>query len=258
MTAFAAQRYQSGAAAIAGGSGGLGRAIARVLADAGARIAVTWNRNRAAAEELVGELGGAGRAAAFQVDLREPDAVAAFHDAVQTTFGGLHTAVYAAGPYIDMRYISSLEPSLFERTVGTDLFGAYNFLHHALPGLRATRGAAICLGTPAIRRYAKKDVLSSAPKAALESVVRGIASEEGRHGIRANMVAVGLIDDGMFHELMARGDFDEGFIEATKRAVALGRMGKASEIAQAVAFLASDAASYITGQTLMVDGGYAL
>jgi 3-oxoacyl-[acyl-carrier protein] reductase len=113
VIAFAAQRYQSGAAAIAGGSGGLGRAIARVLAEAGARIAVTWNRNRAPAEELVEELGGADRAAAFQVDLRKPDAVLAFHDAVRTTFGGLHTAVYAAGPYIDMRYISSLDPSLF-------------------------------------------------------------------------------------------------------------------------------------------------
>lgn len=258
MTAFEARRYESGAAAIAGGSGGLGRAIAHALASAGARIAVTWNRNRAPAEELVEALGGAGRAAAFQVDLRDSDAVAAFHEAVRTTFGGLHTAVYAAGPYIDMRYISSLEPALFERTVGADVFGAYNFMHHALPDLRASRGVAICLGTPAIRRYAKKDVLSSAPKAALESVVRGIAAEEGRHGIRANMVGVGLIDDGMFHELMARGDFDEGFIEATKRAVALGRLGKASEIAQTVAFLASDAASYITGQTLMVDGGYAL
>ena len=258
MTAFAALRYEQGAAAIAGGSGGLGRAIAQALAGAGSRIAVTWNRNRDRAEELVEALGGTDRAAAFQVDLRDAEAVAAFHESVRTTFGGVHTAVYAAGPYIDMRYIGSLEPALFERTVGTDVFGAYNFLHHALPGLRRTRGVAICLGTAAIRRYAKKDVLSSAPKAALESVVKGIAAEEGRNGVRANMVGVGLIDDGMFHELVARGDFDQRFIESTKHAVALGRMGKATEIAGTVAFLASDAASYITGQTLMVDGGYAL
>ena len=250
MTAFAAQRYEQGAAAIAGGSGGLGRAIAQALAGAGSRIAVTWNRNRDRAEELVEALGGTDRAAAFQVDLRDAEAVAAFHESVRTTFGGVHTAVYAAGPYIDMRYIGSLEPALFERTVGTDVFGAYNFLHHALPGLRRTRGVAI--------RYAKKDVLSSAPKAALESVVKGIAAEEGRNGVRANMVGVGLIDDGMFHELVARGDFDQRFIESTKHAVALGRMGKATEIAGTVAFLASDAASYITGQTLRVDCGYAL
>jgi NAD(P)-dependent dehydrogenase (short-subunit alcohol dehydrogenase family) len=157
-----------------------------------------------------------------------------------------------------MRYISGIEPALFERTLGSDVFGAYNFFHYAIPGLRAARGVAICLGTPAMRRYAKKDVLSSAPKAALESLIKGIAAEEGRHGIRANMVGVGMIGDGMYHELIARRDFDERFIEATKKSVALGRLGTAAEIAQTVDFLASDAASYITGQTLMVDGGYAI
>jgi 3-oxoacyl-[acyl-carrier protein] reductase len=157
-----------------------------------------------------------------------------------------------------MRHISRLEPALFEKTVGTDVFGAYNFFHHAIAGLRAARGVAICLGTPAIRRYARKDVLSSAPKAALESLIKGIAVEEGRNGVRANMVGVGAIDDGMYHKLVAQGDFDEHFIEATKGAVALGRLGTALEIAHAVDFLASDAASYITGQTLMVDGGFAV
>ena len=72
------------------------------------------------------------------------------------------------------------------------------------------------------------------------------------------MVGVGAISDGMFHKLVEKGDFDEKFIDSTKRAVALGRLGTAVEIANAVDFLASDAASYITGQTLMVDGGFAL
>ncbi|TXL75163.1 SDR family oxidoreductase [Vineibacter terrae] len=254
-----AQRYAAGAAAIAGGSGGLGGAIARTLARSGANVAVTYNRNRQAAEEVAGAIAALGReAAAFQVDLRDADAVARFHAQVVARFGGLHTAVYAAGPYIEMRHIGNLEPALFERTLGSDVFGAYNFFHHAISGLRAARGVAICLGTPAMRRYAKKDILSSAPKAALESLVKGIAAEEGRHGIRANMVGVGMIGDGMFHELIAKGDFDERFIEATKKAVALGRLGTAAEIAQTVDFLASDDASYITGQTLMVDGGYAI
>jgi 3-oxoacyl-[acyl-carrier protein] reductase len=254
-----AERYATGAAAIAGGSGGVGQAIARVLAASGAEIAVTYNRNRNAADKLVGEICDAGRrAAAFQVDLRDAEAVAAFHRDVQAHFGGLHTAVYAAGPYIDMRFIGSLEPARFANTLGTDVFGAFNFFHHAIPGLRVTRGVAICLGTPAIRRYAKRDVLSAAPKAALESLTRGIAAEEGRNGIRANMVGVGVLSDGMFHELMATGDFDDRFVAAAKQTLALGRLGTAEDIALAVDFLASDAASYITGQTLMVDGGYAL
>lgn len=254
-----AARYASGAALIAGGSGGIGQAIADLLAAGGSDIAVTYRGNREAAEGLVARLVAAGRrAAAFQLDLRDAEAVARVHADVRDRFGGVHTAVYAAGPYINMRYISDLAPKLFEETVGTDVFGAYNFLHHAIAGLRATRGVAIALGTPAIRRYAKKDVMSAAPKAALESLIKGIAAEEGRNGIRANMVGVGAISDGMFHKLVAQGDFDNRFIEATKSAVALGRFGTAMEIAGVVDFLASDAASYVTGQTLMVDGGFAL
>lgn len=254
-----AARYAAGAAAIAGGSGGIGQAVARALAGSGADIAITYHKNRSTADALVAEIVDSGRrASAFQVDLRDAGAVGAFHADVLRRFGGLHTAIYAAGPYIDMRHISGLAPDLFEKTVGTDVFGAYNFFHHAIPALRDSRGVVICLGTPAIRRYAKKDILSSAPKAALESLVRGIAAEEGRHGIRANMVGVGLIGDGMFHQLIAKGDFDDKFLEATKQAVALGRLGTAEEIAHAVDFLSSDAASFITGQTLMVDGGYAI
>src|SRR6266540_1682664 len=78
--------------------------------------------------------------------------------------------------------------------------------------------------------------LRSAPKAALESLIRGIAAEEGRHGIRANMVGVGAFSDGMFHKLVETGDFDDKFIDSTKRAVALGRFGTATEIANAVDF----------------------
>jgi len=233
-----AARYASGATLIAGGSGGIGQAIAELLAAAGSNIAVTYRGNREAAEKLVARLEATGRrAAAFQLDLRDAAAVARVHAEVLDRFGGLHTAIYAAGPYINMRYISDLAPQLFEETVGTDVFGAYNFFHHAI---------------------GKKDVMSSAPKAAIESLIKGIAAEEGRNGIRANMVGVGAISDGMFHRLVAEGDFDDRFIQATKNAVALGRFGTAMEIANVVDFLASDAASYVTGQTLMVDGGFAL
>src|SRR6202453_3240238 len=124
-----AERYAAGAAAIVSGSGGIGQAIARVLAASGAEIAVTYHRNRNAADKLVGEICDAGRrAAAYQVDLRDAEAVAAFHGDVQSHFGGLHTAVYAAGPYIDMRFIGSLEPARFASTLGTELvWGGHHF-----------------------------------------------------------------------------------------------------------------------------------
>ncbi len=254
-----AARYIRGAAIIAGGSGGVGRAIARKLAASGSDVIVTYNRNRDSADAAVTELQAQGRKAlAVQLDLRDAEAVAAAYGVAAREFGGVHTAVYAAGPYIDMRHVSRLPPGLFEKTVSTDVFGAYNFLQAALPQLREHRGAMVALGTPAIRRAALRDVMSAAPKAAIEAVIRAIAAEEGRFGVRANLVGVGVITDGMYHQLVATGDFTDAYFEATRRVLALQRLGSADDIANAVDFFASDASGFITGQSLMVDGGYAL
>ena len=96
---------------------------------------------------------GAGRKAEIaQLDLTDDVAVAAFVGRTADAFGGVHTAIYAAGPYINMRHISKLEPKLFRETVGTDLFGCYHLIHAALPELRKTRGVVVVLATPAIRR----------------------------------------------------------------------------------------------------------
>lgn len=252
-------RYKQGVAIVAGGSGGIGAAVAAALARSGADVALTYHRNRAGAEAASSRVRQFGQAAFIaQLDLTDAEAVAAHIAGIAATHGGIHTVIYAAGPYIHMRHISKLEPALFRETVGTDLFGCYNLMHAALPELRRTRGAAVALATPAIRRYAVKDVMSAAPKAAIEAVVKGIAAEEGRFGVRANCVGVGVISDGMYHQLLATGNFDDRFLETTKATVALRRLGSAEEVAEAVAFLASDAAAYITGQTLMVDGGFAL
>lgn len=252
-------RFASGVAIVAGGSGGIGAAVCRTLAASGADIALTYNRNRERAEEVAQAVRDLGRKAEIaQLDLNDDKAVQAFVDGAASRFGGIHTAVYAAGPYIDMRHISRLDPALFRRTVGTDVFGCYHFLHAALPELRKSQGTVVATATPAIRRYAIKDVLSAAPKAAIEAVVKGIAAEEGRFGVRANCVGVGVISDGMYHQLIATGDFDQRFFDRTMEVLALRRLGTAQDIADAVDFLASDRAKYITGQTLMVDGGFAM
>lgn len=246
-------------AIIAGGSGGIGAAIGRTLARSGADVTLTYYKSREKAEGLAREIADlGGRAEIAQVDLNDAATVRTVVDQAAERAGGLTVAVYAAGPYINMRHISRLDPQLFEETLRTDIFGCYNFLHAALPHLRKSRGVVAALVTPAIRRYAVKDVLSAAPKAAIEALVRGIAAEEGRFGVRANCVGVGVIEDGMYHKLVETGDFDERFLQATRDVVALRRLGAAQDIANAVEFLVSDRAAYITGQTLMVDGGYAV
>jgi NAD(P)-dependent dehydrogenase (short-subunit alcohol dehydrogenase family) len=253
------ERFASGVAVVAGGSGGIGAAICRTLAEAGSDIALTYHSNKARAEAVAADVRAFGRKVEIAaVDLNDEMGVASFVSKAAKTFGGVHTAIYAAGPYINMRHLSSLEPKLFRETVGTDVFGCYHLIHAALPELRKSRGVVAALATPAIRRYAVKDVLSAAPKAAIEAVIKGVAAEEGRFGVRANCVGVGVIEDGMYHQLIATGDFDERFLETTKAVLALRRLGSAQNIADAVAFIVSDKASYITGQTLMVDGGYAI
>jgi len=258
-SADGAARYAGGVALVAGGSGGIGGAICKVLAEGGADIALTYNSNLDGAMAAADAVRAAGRRAEVaQVDLSDQQQVADWVARSAEQFGGVHTAVYAAGPYLDMRFISQLEPTLFRDKVGLDIFGCYHLIHAALPHLRKARGAVVAISTPAVRRYAVKDILSAAPKAAIETIVRGVAAEEGRFGVRANCVGSGVLLDGMYDALVAKGDFTDRFLEATKDILALKRLGRASEVADAVGFLASDRASYITGQSLMVDGGFAL
>jgi NAD(P)-dependent dehydrogenase (short-subunit alcohol dehydrogenase family) len=101
-----------------------------------------------------------------------------------------------------------------------------------------------------LRRHPSGDILSTAPKAGIESVIRGLAREEGRYGVRANAVGVGVIEAGMFHQL----DFDDRWVSVAKERIPLGRFGEARDVGDAVV-LATQAA-YLTGQTLWVDGGY--
>jgi NAD(P)-dependent dehydrogenase (short-subunit alcohol dehydrogenase family) len=249
----------SGVALVSGGSGGIGAAVCRRLAAAGVDVALTYPRNREAAVRTVAAVEATGRrASAHALDLRDEDAVRRVVAEVAASRGGIHTLVSAHGPFIHMGHISNTEPRRFRETMEADVFAAYNLIHAALPHLRESRGALVAVATPAIRRYAKKDILSAAPKAAIELVVRGVAAEEGRFGVRANTVGVGVITDGMYQALIDDGAFDQRFIDATLASVALRRLGTAEEIAEVIVFLASNAARYVTGQFINADGGFAL
>ena len=249
--------FRNGIAIVAGGSGGLGAAICARLAQAGLDVAFTYFRNQAAAADTADRLEKRGvRAMAVQTDLTDIAQVAGLLETVRDAWGNPGTVVYAAGPQLHFRYISKLEPDLFRHTMDQDVNGFYNLAYSVLPVLREERGSLVALSTPAITKYTKKDLLSVAPKAAIHSIVKGIAVEEGRFGVRANSVGVGLVGDaGLFESLKENGSIDDKFMEATYQEVPLGRLGKAAEIAEAVAFLASERASFVTGHILMADGG---
>ena len=155
-----------------------------------------------------------------------------------------------------MRHLASVEPAVMATQLAEDAAGFFNVVQPALPHLRTVEGAVVAVTTAATARFPVRDGLSSAPKAAVEAMVRGLAAEEGRYGVRVNAVGPGMLTDGMAARLIASGELSEEALAITRRNIPLRRFGNATDIAEAVCFLASDRAGFISGQKLDVDGGW--
>jgi len=250
--------FSSGAAVVFGGSGGLGADICRLFAERGSDVAFTYNRNQDAAAKTAAQVEAIGTKCQFEaVNIEDPEAVETYLSAVLEAFGDIHTVVFATGAALELKAMRDITPEKFAQTIDTDVNGFFNIVHAAVPHLRSRGGGAIvALLTTAVKKNLEHDGLSAIPKAGVQQLLQVVAREEGPANIRVNAVAPGVIDVGIVNSDFTVDELAKSVIKSCLDATPMGRMGAPEDIAEAVVFLASERAAYITGQTLHVDGGY--
>jgi NAD(P)-dependent dehydrogenase (short-subunit alcohol dehydrogenase family) len=244
-----------GAALVLGGSGAVGAAVAGLLIERGSAVALTYRRDSPRVAGLLARPADP-VPRGYRLELTDAAACARTVAAVARDFGGIHSLIYAAGPLVPLKHLSRVDPQQFRDQLESDAVAFFNAVQPALPHLRAARGSIVAVTTAATRRYPVRDGLSAAPKGAVEALVRALAAEEGRFGVRANCVGPGMLEDGMAQRLIASGDLDERALDVARATIPLRRFGTAADVAEAACFLASERARYISGQKLDVDGGF--
>ncbi|MBI5434288.1 MAG: SDR family oxidoreductase [Planctomycetes bacterium] len=238
---------QEKVALVTGGARGLGLAVARELARRGDEVYVAWRSENESSRALVAEFG----ANALRCDCeREADVVGLIETLIARE-GRLDTVVHAVGEY-ESGPLAECAPATLRRLLSNNVESAFLVARAARSALRASKGSLVffgCTGLEGLR--AKREMAAyAAAKSALIVLARSLAAEEGRHGVRVNVVSPGVIP----HPHAA----DETFDPKLAAKVPLGRFGTPEEIAAAVAWLVSDEAGYVTGANLEVGGGFTL
>ncbi|MGW1347119.1 SDR family NAD(P)-dependent oxidoreductase [Kribbella sp. NPDC002412] len=242
------QRFAGKVALITGGASGIGAATAHRIAAEGGTV-VVGDRDGTAAVELGKSLGGTG----VELDVTDLDRTLE----VVAALDAVHVLVSAAG--VDVcDTVPNTSPDEWRTILDVDLTGVYNSCRAVLPRFIAQGNGAIVTISSAIGTVGERNRSAyCAAKAGVENLTRAMALDHGRNGVRANCVAPGLIDTPLIRNGKVSGEDDPGAMQAmVDRHHALGRIGQPAEVAAAIAFLASDDASFITGAVLPVDAGW--
>ena len=238
-------------ALVTGASRGIGRAIARELAGEGYAVCINYYESREAAEELADEIiHSGGEAMTAQADVADARAVEAMVSAAEQTLGQVTLLVNNAGISRNGLF-QDMDDAEWARCFAVNVTGARNAIRAVLPHmLHEKAGCIVNISSMWGLRGASCEVAYASTKAALVGLTRSLALELAPSGIRVNAVAPGCIETDMVRVLGQ--ETKDMLVEMTP----LGRLGKPEDIAHAVAFLASDKASFITGQILSADGGF--
>ncbi len=239
-------RLEGRRALVTGGASGIGAAIARRLAAEAAEVVIA-DLNAEGAQEVASEIG----AEASALDVADPEAVAS----VVAAQGPFEILVNNAGTD-DFAFFTEMTPERWRRLLAINLEGVFACTHAVLPAMqKAGYGRIVSIASEAGRVGSKGSAVYSAAKGGVIAFSKTIARENARFGITANAVAPGPIDTPLLNAARSFGDIGERIIETMRQATQMRRLGTPEEVAAAVAFLASDDASYVTGETLGVSGG---
>jgi 2-hydroxycyclohexanecarboxyl-CoA dehydrogenase len=239
-------RLEGRTALVTGGGSGIGEAIVGRLAAEGATVHV-GDINLESAKRVAAEAG----AEAVALDVTDPDAAKAAVEAI----GTLDVLVNNAGTD-EFAFFTDTDPALWDRLIALNLVGVLACTHAALPGMQAARyGRIVNIASEAGRVGSKGSAVYSAAKGGVIAFTKVIARENARHGITANSIAPGPIDTPLLQRARQLGEIGDKIIETMAATTQMRRLGRPEEVASAVAFLASEESSYVTGETLGVSGG---
>lgn len=253
---------------VTGGGNNIGRAIVLAFAAEGSRIAIA-ELDRAAGERVAAEVAALSTDASaivIDADVTDQDKTDAMLAAAVAQLGSVDVLVNNVGWTVDRLFLDKPRDEHIKE-VDVNLWGAINCIRAALPHMiERQSGTIVSISSDAGRMGEYREAVYAACKAGVIALSKSLARETGRYGLRLNMVCPGLVapppEEVVGSESMWRQGMAEIFtpetLERVRRAYPLRRMGTAQEVANAVVFLASDAASFITGQTLSVSGGYTM
>jgi 2-hydroxycyclohexanecarboxyl-CoA dehydrogenase len=237
-------------ALVTGGAGGIGAAVCRALAAQGRRVAVADLDGEGAAL-IAAEVGGFGLA----LDVTDPGSVDHALEEVRARLGPVAILVSCAG-WDEMRPFAETDEPFQARVLEINLAGPIRVVRSALPDMQEQRfGRIVLVSSDAARVGSSGEAIYAAAKGGLVSLAKSVAREVVRDGITANCVCPGPTDTALFRGLARQSGDGERITQALERAIPMRRLGRPDDVAPAIAFLCSEEAGYITGQTLSVSGG---